>query len=145
MDAWDAYRRLGSPEGELALAQAVLYLASVPKSNAVEVAFNAAMAYVRESPSHPVPLRFRNAPTALMEGLGHGKHYRYAHDEQDAYAAGERYFPDEMPDVVFYKPTNRGIEGRIADRLAALRDRDQATRPSSGTPARHGGRENSGR
>ena len=145
MDAWDAYRRLGSPEGELALAQAVLYLASVPKSNAVEVAFNAAMAYVRESPSYPVPLRFRNAPTALMEKLGHGKHYRYAHDEQDAYAAGERYFPDEMPEAVFYKPTNRGIEGRIADRLAALRDRDQATRPSSGTPPRHGGRENSGR
>lgn len=145
MDAWDAYRRLGSPEGELALAQAVLYLASVPKSNAVETAFNAAMAYVRESPSHPVPLRFRNAPTALMEKLDHGKHYRYAHDEQDAYAAGERYFPDEMPDVVFYKPTDRGIEGRIADRLAGLRDRDQAMRSSSGTPSRRGGQENSGR
>lgn len=145
MDAWDAYRRLGSPEGELALAQAVLYLASVPKSNAVETAFNAAMAYVRESPSHPVPLRFRNAPTALMGKLGHGKHYRYAHDEQDAYAAGERYFPDEMPDVVFYKPTDRGIEGRIADRLAGLRDRDQAMRSSSETPSRDVGHENSGR
>ena len=145
VDAWDAYRRLGSPEGELALAQAVLYLASVPKSNAVEAAFNAAMAYVRENPSHPVPLRFRNAPTALTEQLGHGKGYRYAHDEQDAYAAGERYFPDEMPEVVFYKPTDRGIEGRIAARLAGLRDRNHATRPSSGTPAHHAGRENSGR
>ena len=144
VDAWDAYRRLGSPEGELALAQAVLYLASVPKSNAIEAAFNAAMAYVRESPSHPVPLRFRNAPTALMGRLGHGKGYRYAHDEQDAYAAGERYFPDEMPDMVFYKPTDRGIEGRIAERLASLRDRDRVTGSSSGTPPRQGGRENSG-
>ena len=140
MDAWDAYRRLGSPEGELALAQAVLYLASVPKSNAVEAAFNAAMAYVRENPSHPVPLRFRNAPTALMENLGHGKGYRYAHEEEDAYAAGERYFPDEMPDVAFYKPTDRGIEGRIAERLASLRDRDRATGASSGPPTRHDGR-----
>ena len=137
----DAYRRLGSPEGELALAQAVLYLASVPKSNAVEAAFNAAVAYVRESPSYPVPMRFRNAPTSLMEKLGHGKGYRYAHDEQDAYAAGERYFPDEMPDVVFYEPTDRGIEGRIAERLASLRDRDRAM----GSPAGQGGRENSGR
>ena len=144
MDAWDAYRRLGSPEGELALAQAVLYLASVPKSNAVEAAFNAAMAHVRESPSHPVPQRFRNAPTALLAKLGHGKGYRYAHDEQDAYTAGERYFPDEMPDMVFYKPTDRGIEGRIAERLASLRDRDRVTGSSSGVPPRHGGRENSG-
>ena len=142
VDAWDAYRRLGSPEGELALAQAVLYLASVPKSNAVETAFNAAMAYVRANPSHPVPLRLCNAPTALMEKLGRGKGYRYAHDEQDAYAAGERYFPDEMPDTVFYKPTDRGIEGRIAERLASLRDRDQET---SGIPTPQGGRENSGR
>ncbi|MCE2459279.1 MAG: replication-associated recombination protein A [Pseudomonadales bacterium] len=143
VDAWDAYRRLGSPEGELALAQAVLYLASVPKSNAVEAAFNAAMAYVRESPTHPVPLRFRNARTALMDKLGHGKDYRYAHDEHDAYAAGERYFPDEMPDVVFYEPTDRGIEGRIAERLAGLKDRDRRTRSTSETPTRQGGRENS--
>ena len=128
VDAWDAYRRLGSPEGELALAQAVLYLAAVPKSNAVEEAFISAMAYVKENPSHPVPLRLRNAPTRLMEGLGHAKGYRYAHDEEDAYAAGERYLPDEMPDVVFYRPTDRGIEGRIADRLATLRDRDAAAR-----------------
>ena len=145
VDAWDAYRRLGSPEGDLALAQAALYLASVPKSNAVEVAFDAAMAYVRGNPSHPVPLRLRNAPTGLMERLGHGKGYRYAHDEEDAYAAGERYFPDEMPDLVFYKPTDRGIEGRIADRLAGLRARDSGTgEPSEGSPGL-GGRENSTR
>ena len=144
MDAWDAYRRLGSPEGELALAQAVLYLASVPKSNAVEAAFNAAMAYVRESPSHPVPPRFRNAPTALMDKLGHGKGYRYAHDEKDAYAAGERYFPDEMPDMVFYEPTDRGIEGRIAARLADLKDRDRAMRSASGMPRPQDRREQSG-
>ncbi|MXY58198.1 MAG: replication-associated recombination protein A [Gammaproteobacteria bacterium] len=141
VDAWDAYRRLGSPEGELALAQAVLYLASVPKSNAVEAAFDAAMAYVRKSPSHPVPARFRNAPTALMRKLGHGKGYRYAHDEEDAYAAGERYFPDEMPDQVFYKPTDRGIEARIAARLASLRDQDRAMRSSPDVPKRQGGPE----
>ena len=142
VDAWEAYRRLGSPEGELALAQAVLYLASVPKSNAVETAFNAAMAYVRQNPSHPVPLRLRNAPTALMERLGHGKGYRYAHDEQDAYAAGERYFPDEMRDVVFYRPTDRGIEGRIAERLAELKARDRSSRGTGEAPD---GVENSGR
>ena len=125
MDAWDAYHRLGSPEGELALAQAVLYLASVPKSNAVTEAFGKAMAYVRQHPAHPVPARLRNAPTPLMASLGHGKGYRYAHAEQDAYAAGERYFPDEMPDEVFYQPTDRGLEAKIAARLAVLRDRDR--------------------
>ena len=125
VDAWDAYRRLGSPEGELALAQAVLYLASVPKSNAVETAFGKAMAYVREHPSHPVPLRLRNAPTPLMERLGHGKGYRYAHSEAGAYAPGERYFPDEMPDEVFYEPTDRGLEAKVAARLAALREQDR--------------------
>ncbi len=128
VDAWDAYRRLGSPEGELALAQAVAYLASVPKSNAIETAFGRAMAYVREHPSHAVPMRLRNAPTALMDKLGHGKGYRYAHAEVDAYAAGERYFPDEMPDVEFYTPTDRGLEAKIKARLTALRARDQATR-----------------
>jgi putative ATPase len=128
VDAWDAYHRLGSPEGELALAQAVLYLASVPKSNAVETAFGKAMAYVREQPSHPVPLRLRNAPTRLMEGLGHGKGYRYAHAEDGAYAAGERYLPDEMPDQSFYEPTDRGLEAKIAARLAALRERDEDAR-----------------
>ena len=128
VDAWDAYHRLGSPEGELALGQAVLYLASVPKSNAAAVAFDAAMAWVRQHPSHPVPLRLRNAPTRLARQLGHGQGYRYAHHEQDAYAAGERYFPDEMPDQVFYRPTERGLEAKIAARLAALRAQDAAAR-----------------
>ena len=125
VDAWDAYHRLGSPEGELALAQAVVYLASVPKSNAVQNAFGRAKAYVREHPSHPVPLRLRNAPTPLMEGLGHGKGYRYAHAETGAYAPGERYFPDEMPDEVFYEPTDRGLEAKVAARLEALRALDR--------------------
>ena len=129
VDAWDAYHRLGSPEGELALAQAVVYLASVPKSNAVQNAFGRAKAYVREHPSHPVPLRLRNAPTPLMEGLGHGKGYRYAHAEAGAYAPGERYFPDEMPDEVFYEPTDRGLEAKVAARLEALRALDRQAKP----------------
>ena len=134
VDAWDAYHRLGSPEGELALAQTVLYLACVPKSNAALEAFGKAMAYVRANPSHPVPLRLRNAPTPLMEHLGHGKGYRYAHVEQDGYAAGERYFPDEMNDEVFYQPTDRGLEGKMAARLARLRQIDrQAREESSGS------------
>ena len=128
LTAWDAYRRLGSPEGEIALAQAVLYLASAPKSNAVETALGSAMAFVREQPSSPVPLRLRNAPTKLMAALGHGKGYRYAHAEEDAYAAGERYFPDEVPEQVFYQPTERGFEARIAERLRLLRERDDAAR-----------------
>ena len=128
VDAWDAFHRLGSPEGELALAQAVLYMASVPKSNAVEVAFNKAMAYVRDSPSAPVPLRLRNAPTRLAKQLDHGKGYRYAHNEDDAFAAGERYFPDEVPDLTFYEPTERGLESRIRARLADLAARDRAAR-----------------
>ena len=124
--AWDALRRLGSPEGDLALAQAVLYLASAPKSNAIATAFAKAKAYVREQPSLPVPLRLRNAPTTLGAALGHGKGYRYPHDEPDAYAAGERYFPDAMPDHVFYEPADRGFEQRVAERLRALADRDRA-------------------
>ena len=127
MDAWDAYRRLGSPEGELALAQAVVYLASVPKSNAVYSAFHAAREFVRTHPSYPVPPRLRNAPTRLAEELGHGKGYRYAHDEPDGYAAGERYLPDEMDDVRFYEPPDRGLERRVRDRLAILRARDRGT------------------
>ena len=128
VDAWDAYHRLGSPEGELALAQAVIYLASVPKSNAIETAFNRAMAYVREHPSDAVPLRLRNAPTRLAKQLDHGKGYRYAHAEDGAYAAGERYFPDEVPDLTFYEPTDHGLESRIKARLAALAARDRAAR-----------------
>tara|TARA_A100001037_G_scaffold184503_1_gene165381 strand:+ start:25405 stop:26709 length:1305 start_codon:yes stop_codon:yes gene_type:complete len=128
MAAWDAYERLGSPEGELALAQAVLYLASVPKSNAVYSAFNAASAFVRESESHPVPLHLRNAPTALMESLDYGKDYRYAHTEPDAYAAGENYWPDEMEAQDFYEPTERGLESKIKARLARLRELDERER-----------------
>ena len=128
VDAWDAYRRLGSPEGELALAQAVLYLASMPKSNAIETAFNRAMAYVRDHPSDAVPLRLRNAPTRLAKQLDHGKGYRYAHDEDGAYAAGERYFPDDVPDLKFYEPTDHGLESRIKARLADLAARDRAAR-----------------
>ena len=145
IDSWYAYRRLGSPESELALAQAGLYLASVPKSKAVEVAFNAAKAYVRDNPSHAVPLRLRDALAALMDKLGHGKGYRDAHHEQAGYAARERYFPDEMPDVVFYKPTDRGIEGRIADCLAGLRERNGATPESAKSRAGPGERKNSRR
>ena len=129
MDAWDAYRRLGAPEGELALAQAVVYLASVPKSNAVYTAFNAAREFVRTHPSHSVPARLRNAPTRLAEELGHGQGYRYAHSEPDAYAAGERYFPDEVEDQRFYEPSDRGLERRIRERLAILRARDHGAKP----------------
>ena len=126
VDAVATYERLGTPEGELALAQCVLYLACAPKSNATYVAYNAARAFIAEDGSRPVPLRLRNAPTRLMKGLGYGKGYRYAHDEADAYAAGERYLPDDMPDVTFYEPTERGLEARIAERLRALRGRDDA-------------------
>ena len=125
MDAWEAYRRVGSPEGELALAEATIYLAATPKSNAALNAFGEAMAFVRGNPSWEVPPRFRNAPTKLMESLGHGKDYRYAHDEEGGYAAGERYLPDEMPDVEFYRPQERGVEARLAARLAELRKRDR--------------------
>ena len=124
LDAVATYERLGTPEGELALAQCVLYLACAPKSNAAYVAYNAARAFIGEDGSRPVPLRLRNAPTRLMKGLGYGKGYRYAHDESDAYAAGERYLPDDMPDVTFYEPTDRGSEARIREKLRTLRARD---------------------
>jgi len=119
--AWDAYLRLGSPEGELAIAQAVVYLACVPKSNAVYTAFSAAQAEVASGPSYDVPLRFRNAPTRLMKELGYSAGYRYAHDETDAFAAGENYFPDEMAPSVYYHPVPRGLEQRIAEHLKRLR------------------------
>jgi len=119
--AWDTYHRLGSPEGELALAQAVLYLACVPKSNAVYTAFAAARADVAGGQSYDVPLRFRNAPTRLMKELGYGSGYRYAHDEAGAFAAGETYFPDEMQSKVYYEPTPRGFEQRILEHLTRLR------------------------
>jgi putative ATPase len=126
LDSVATYERLGTPEGELALAHCVLYLASVPKSNAVYNAYNAARAFIAEDGTRPVPLRLRNAPTRLMKGMGYGKGYRYAHDEADAYAAGERYLPDDMPDVAFYEPTGRGLEARIRERLDELRARDTA-------------------
>ena len=119
--ARDAYHTLGSPEGELALAEAVVYFASVPKSNAVYTAFQKATEVVRNSPSYPVPLHLRNAPTSLAKKLGHGDGYRYAHNEDGAFAAGERYLPDEMPDIDLYEPTERGIEKQIKARLTRLR------------------------
>jgi putative ATPase len=128
LDACETYERLGSPEGELALAEAVIYLAVAPKSNAAYTAYSAARAQVREDRSRPVPVHLRNAPTRLMKELGYGHEYRYAHDEPDAYAAGENYFPDDMADVKFYKPTPRGLEQKIAERLAYLRSLDEAAK-----------------
>jgi len=127
-DAAQTYERLGSPEGELALAQAVLYLAVAAKSNAGYVAYNAARAFVAREGSRDVPLHLRNAPTQLMKQLDYGKHYRYAHDEEGGFAAGEKYFPDDMPEVSFYQPTERGLEGKIAEKLAHLRELDAAAR-----------------
>jgi putative ATPase len=135
LDAVAAYERLGSPEGELALAQCVLYLACAPKSNALYAAFGAARGFIAEDGSRPVPLRLRNAPTRMMKGLGYGKGYRYAHDEAGAYAAGERYLPDDMPDVSFYAPTAEGAEARIRERLRALRERDDAAGGKRAPPA----------
>jgi len=124
LDAWDVVERLGSPEGELALAQAVVYLAVAAKSNAVYVAFAEARADVERHGSLEVPLAQRNAPTALMQGLGHGRGYRYAHDEPGAFAAGERYFPEGMPEGRYYRPVERGLEAQIAAKLAELRQRN---------------------
>jgi putative ATPase len=128
LDAAEVYERLGSPEGELALAEAVLYLAIAPKSNAVYVAWNTARAHVKQEGSRPVPERLRNAPTKLMKGLGYGAGYRYAHDEEGAFAAGERYLPDGMDDVVFYEPAPRGLEIRIGERLTQLREANRVAR-----------------
>ena len=128
LDAVETYERLGSPEGELALAQATIYLACAPKSNAAYVAYNAARDFVQREGTRPVPLHLRNAPTRLMKGLGYGRTYRYAHDEPEAYAAGEDYFPEGMPKPSFYVPTPRGLEGRIGEKLAHLRELDAAAR-----------------
>jgi putative ATPase len=128
LDAVETYERLGSPEGELTLAQAVLYLACAPKSNAAYVAYNNARAFVKNDKSRGVPLHLRNAPTKLMKDLGYGHAYRYAHDEPEAYAAGEDYFPEEMPRAEFYRPTPRGLEGKIGERLAHLRELDEKTK-----------------
>ncbi len=128
LDAAETYERLGSPEGELALAEAVIYLACAAKSNAVYKAYNAARAHVAKDKSRGVPEHLRNAPTKLMKELGYGKLYRYAHDEPDAYAAGETYLPDGMPPPHWYEPTPRGLEAKISDKLAYLQSLDAAAR-----------------
>ena len=125
LEAWDVQERLGSPEGELAIAQAVIYMACAAKSNAVYKAFNQAMAEVKNSGSAEVPLHLRNAPTQLMKELDYGKAYRYAHDEPEAYAAGESYFPEEVGERQYYKPVARGLEIKIAEKLAQLREQDK--------------------
>lgn len=124
-EAAATYERLGSPEGELALAETVLYLAMAAKSNAAYVAYNAARSFIAMDGSRPVPLHLRNAPTRLMKQLDYGKEYRYAHDESDAYAAGENYFPEGMPPVTWYQPVGRGLEIKIGEKLAHLRELDR--------------------
>ena len=127
LDAWDAQERLGSPEGELAMAQAVCYLASAPKSNAVYTAYNAIRRDIAAMPSYGVPMHLRNAPTGMMKKQGFGDGYRYAHDEVDAYAAGENYLPEEIKDTVYYQPVERGLEKKIAEKMRYLRERDAAS------------------
>lgn len=124
LDACAVYERLGTPEGELALAQAVIYLSVAPKSNAVYRAYTAARAWISRDASRPVPVHLRNAPTKLMKNLGYGAEYRYAHDEAEAYAAGETYWPDGLEPQQFYAPTDRGAEAKISERLAHLRTLD---------------------
>jgi putative ATPase len=128
LDACETYERLGSPEGELALAEAVISLAVAAKSNAVYEAYNAARDFIAKDGTRPVPLHIRNAPTRLMKNLGYGKDYRYAHDEEGAYAAGESYLPEGMPAIDWYRPTERGLEAKIRERLAELRRLDAAAR-----------------
>jgi putative ATPase len=125
LEACQIYERLGSPEGELALSNVVIYLAVAAKSNAAYMAYNQAKAFVAQDKSRSVPLHLRNAPTKLMKALDYGKEYRYAHNEPDAYAAGEDYFPDDLPPQQFYSPTPRGLEGKIAEKLAHLRELDK--------------------
>ena len=134
LQAADIYERLGSPEGELALAQAVVYLAVAPKSNAVYSAWNAVRALVKQDVTRPVPLHLRNAPTKLMKGLGHGSAYRYAHDEGGGFAAGEQYLPDGLVGQTFYQPVPRGLEARIGDRLAELRRLNDLARGLAAPP-----------
>jgi putative ATPase len=131
-DAAATFERLGSPEGELAIAQAVIYLAMAPKSNAGYKAYNQAKAFIKSDRSREVPNHLRNAPTQLMKELGHGHQYRYAHDEPDAYAAGERYLPDDMPEPRWYQPVARGLETKLAEKLAYLRQLDAAAPPAKG-------------
>jgi putative ATPase len=131
LDAAETYERLGTPEGELALAEAVVYLACAAKSNAVYNAYNAARVFISKDKSRPVPEHLRNAPTKLMKELGYGKLYRYAHDEPDAYAAGETYLPEGMSEPDWYQPTPRGLESKIAEKLAFLRAQDKEARKKS--------------
>ncbi len=125
LDAAEVYERLGTPEGELALAECVVYLAVAPKSNAVYKAFNEAKAFVKKDGTRPVPMHLRNAPTKLMKELDYGKGYRYAHDEQDGFAAGERYLPEGLNTLTFYRPVERGLEIRIAEKMRELNQRNQ--------------------
>ena len=125
--AADVYERLGSPEGELALAECVIYLAIAPKSNAVYKAFNEAKALIKKDGTRPVPMHLRNAPTKLMKELDYGKNYRYAHDEEGGFAAGENYFPEGMPSANFYRPVPRGLEIKIAEKLQALRTKNETS------------------
>jgi putative ATPase len=126
LNGWESQERLGSPEGELALAQAVIYMACAPKSNAVYAAYNAAMAHIKQSGTLEVPLHLRNAPTKLMKALDYGKTYRYAHNEPEAYVAGENYFPEELAGTRYYHPVERGLEIKIKEKLARLRELDIA-------------------
>lgn len=127
LNAWDTQQRLGSPEGELALAQAIMYLACAPKSNAVYTAFKAVMAGIKNEPSYEVPMHLRNAPTELMKNMDYGAEYRYAHDEPGAYAAGENYLPEELKDQKYYHPVERGLEVKIQEKLNYLRSLDDAS------------------
>ncbi|WP_045859872.1 replication-associated recombination protein A [Teredinibacter purpureus] len=133
LSAWDVQERLGSPEGELAIAQSVVYLASAAKSNAVYNAYKAARAVVQSLPSYDVPMHLRNAPTTLMKTLDYGSEYRYAHDEPEAFAAGEHYFPDEMDAHQFYTPVNRGLEIQIGEKLQRLRSLNKHAKTASKT------------
>lgn len=136
LNAWDVQERLGSPEGELALAQAIVYLAAAAKSNAVYNAYKLATSDVQSSPSYPVPMHLRNAPTALMKQLDYGKGYRYAHNEDGAFAAGETYFPDEMTGRAYYQPVPRGLEIQIGEKLRGLREQTAAEQmPSKREPS----------
>jgi putative ATPase len=131
LEAAETYERLGSPEGELALAQAALYLACAPKSNAAYLAYNKMRSFIDGDKSRRVPEHLRNAPTRLMKDLGFGRDYRYAHDDPEAYAAGENYFPGGMPEVRFYEPATRGFEAKIAERLAHFRELDKQAKKNA--------------
>jgi putative ATPase len=129
LDAWQTFERLGSPEGELAIAQAIVFLACAAKSNAVYTAYNQAMSDAKNSASLDVPEHLRNAPTQLMKDIGYGKDYRYAHDEDNAFASGETYFPESMGEPQYYQPVERGLEAKIKEKLDHLRELNRSARP----------------